>query len=403
MPFVCGDADQSEMEDPATPRHDEATYVRRLLILVGIVAVASLLFLTLRWAWHAVLTLLGGVLWGVVIEGSSRFVARYTHMRRWIAMVLLGIVTLALFGLFWWWMGSSIADEFGGIKQKVTEAWSGLQARLGQTTWGSRLLEDAQRAVTSDQVTSRVGGVLSSTVGALGTVLLIFFFGIYFAINPALYVDGGLHLFPKDRRPRLREVLGYVGSAWRSWVLGRTVSMFIVGVGTGIGLWIIDVPMALGLAIIAGVLSFVPNLGPLAAMIPGTLIAFSHGWMTGVWAAVVYVSVQAIESYALTPYIEQRVVSLPPAVLLGFQLLMGVSSGVLGLFLATPLAVAGIVMVQALYIRDVLQDPIPLLGQDERSPKKRRRGAQAETDPKMKRESDVDQTPQRSTPRAAKR
>lgn len=360
------------MADPAVNSVDERTYVRRLLILLVIVAVAGLMFITVRWAWHAVLTLLGGMLWGLVIDGATSFVSRHTRMPRWLAMLLLGIVSLGLFGLFWWWMGSSLASEFGGISQQVSEAWQVVRGKIEGTEWGTRLLDDAQNLASSKEVTSRVGGVLSSTVGALGTIVLIFFFGIYFALAPDLYIGGALHLVPKHYRARLREVIAHVGIALRSWVLGRLVSMLIVGLGTGIGLWILGVPMALGLAIIAGLLSFVPNLGPAAAMIPGTLIAFSQGMMPGVWTAVVYLSVQAIETYVITPVIEQRVVSLPPAVLLGFQLLMGISSGVLGLFMATPLIVGTIVVIQALYIRDILQDPMPLLGEHER-PRRRRR------------------------------
>jgi len=360
------------MADPVDTPVDERTYVRRLLILLALAAVAALMFVTVRWAWQAVLTLLGGMLWGLVIDGATGFVRRHTRMPRWLAMGLLGLASFGLFGAFWWWMGSSLASEFGGIAEQVTLAWDTVRTQIEGTTWGKRLLDDAQALASSEQITSRVGGVVSSTLGGLGTIVLMFFFGIYFAIDPDLYIGGALHLVPKSYRPRLREVVAHVGVALRSWVLGRMVSMLIVGVGTGIGLWIIDVPMAVGLAIIAGLLSFVPNLGPVAAMVPGTLIAFSQGVMPGVWAAVVYLSVQVIETYVITPFIEQRVVSLPPAVLLGFQLLMGISGGVLGLFMATPIIVGGIVIIQALYIRDVLHDPMPLLGEHER-PRRRRR------------------------------
>jgi len=353
------------MTDSLAEAPDEGSYVRRLLILLALLALAALVFGMVRWASHGVLTVLAGVLWGVVLDGSANFVARHTRMPRWLAMILLGIVGLTGVGLFWWWMGSALASEFDGLVATAKQAWGTVQAELLESPWGARLLSDVSGMASAEPITSRIGGVVTSTAGALGSIILIFFFGVYFAIDPKMYVEGALHLVPYSSRPRLRYLAVHIGSALRSWMVGRFVSMTIVGIGTGIGLWIAGVPMALGLAIIAGTFSFVPNLGPAAAMIPGTLIGFSHDMMTGVWAAVVYLSVQAVETYVLTPWIEQRVVSLPPALLLAVQLMMGLSTGILGLLLATPIAVGGIVAIQVLYIRDVLEDPIPLLGEHE--------------------------------------
>lgn len=352
--------------DPARSHRDETGYVRRVLIAVGVVvAVAVLLAIAIR-TWHALLTVFAGALIGVMLDGLARLVTRFTRAPRWLALT---VTILALTGLlvgFWWWMGSALADQFEGVVDRARNAWISVKEALGRHVWGQRLLYELETASPSSEMAGRVGGVLTSTLGALGTALLIVLFGAYFAATPRIYLDNAMRVFPQHRRRRIRQVMHETGRALRSWLAGRFLSMTIVGIGTAIGLWIADVPMPVGLAFIAGGLSFVPNVGPIVAAVPGMLVGLSQDPMTAVWALVVYVAVQAIDNYLATPLINQRVVALPPAFLLAFQLLMGVSTGLIGLFMATPIAVALVVAIQVLYVHDVLGDQVTPLGK--RSP-----------------------------------
>jgi predicted PurR-regulated permease PerM len=145
--------------------------------------------------------------------------------------------------------------------------------------------------------------------------------------------------------------------------VGRLLSMTVIGAGTGLGLWIANVPLAAPLGFLAGLASFVPNLGPIMSAVPGILVGLSINPQTALWALLVYVAVQILESWVITPFIEQRVVSLPPVLLLAFQMLMGLSAGVIGLFMATPLLVTIVVIVQSLYVRDMLDDDIVVIGE----------------------------------------
>jgi predicted PurR-regulated permease PerM len=131
------------------------------------------------------------------------------------------------------------------------------------------------------------------------------------------------------------------------------------------------VPLAVPLAILAGLLSFGPNVGPILSAVPGVLVGFAVEPRVALWALLVYAGVQALESYVLEPIVEQKVVSLPPALLLSFQMLMGLSSGIIGLFMATPLLVTLVVIVQSVYVRELLGDDVTLIGEPKKQTRRR--------------------------------
>jgi predicted PurR-regulated permease PerM len=125
---------------------------------------------------------------------------------------------------------------------------------------------------------------------------------------------------------------------------------------TGLGLWLVGIPLAWTLGLIAGLLDFVPNIGPLIGFLPAFLLAMAMGPTKALWVAVVYVLVQTIEGYLVTPLVQKRAVDLPPALTITGQLLMGVLAGPLGVLLATPLLAVGMVLVKILYVEETLGD-----------------------------------------------
>jgi predicted PurR-regulated permease PerM len=136
------------------------------------------------------------------------------------------------------------------------------------------------------------------------------------------------------------------------------VSMLIVGVVTTLGLWLIGVPLALALGLLAALAEFVPNLGPLLAFAPAILLALTESTTQALAVLLLYLGVQGFESYVLTPLVEKRAVALPPALTILSQVLLGVLAGGMGLALATPLAAASLVLVQRFYVEDTLGDSL---------------------------------------------
>lgn len=109
--------------------------------------------------------------------------------------------------------------------------------------------------------------------------------------------------------------------------------------------------MAFTLAIIAGLLNFIPNFGPLIAMAPAVMVALMQGPTTALLVAGLYIVVQVIESNFITPQVQKRLIELPPALIIIAQLLMGVLTGGWGLLLATPLMAILMVLVQELWVK----------------------------------------------------
>ncbi len=116
--------------------------------------------------------------------------------------------------------------------------------------------------------------------------------------------------------------------------------------------------MALALGIIAGLLSFIPNFGPIIALLPAVLIAFTQGPNTALYITLLYMGVQAVESNLITPLVQKKMVYLPPAMIIISQVLLGILVGGLGLILATPLIAILMVLIQMLYVEDVLGDSV---------------------------------------------
>jgi predicted PurR-regulated permease PerM len=178
--------------------------------------------------------------------------------------------------------------------------------------------------------------------------------GIFLAFQPELYRTGFLNLFPKARRKRLGEVLDELGFTLWWWLMGQLVTMASVGIFIGIGLAILGVPLAGTLGLIAAILSFIPSLGPLISVIPAIMLGLTMSSMMGLWVCLLYLGVQILEANVITPLVQRRAISLPPAFVLGSELLMGLLLGGAGLAFATPLVAVILVLVNMLYIQDVL-------------------------------------------------
>jgi len=187
-------------------------------------------------------------------------------------------------------------------------------------------------------------------------VVVIFFTGLFFAIQARLYTEGIVKLVMIGKRDRAREVIGQIGAELQRWLIAKLTAMVFVGGLTWLGLWLLGIGMPLTLAVLAALLTFIPNLGPIIAVVPAVLIGLLAGPTTAVWVVVLYVAIQTIESYLLTPLLQQQAVSLPPALTIVTQLVMAVFVGGIGLALATPLTVVVLVLVRSLYVQDTLGD-----------------------------------------------
>jgi predicted PurR-regulated permease PerM len=185
--------------------------------------------------------------------------------------------------------------------------------------------------------------------------------GLYIAAAPALYRDGLLQLVPEGRKALAEDTIATAGNALRLWLVGQLAAMALVGVLTGLGLWMLGIPAPLALALLAGLAEFVPLVGPIVAAVPALLLAAGGGYEMMLWTAGLYLLVQQVESNVITPLIQNRTVQIPPALTLFAVVTAGVAFGPMGVILAAPLTVLAYVAVKKLYVREAL-------GEDTRVP-----------------------------------
>ncbi len=346
---------------------EEKGVASRSLIRVSVLAVVAVLVILAWLAFDFLLLLFAAILFAVLIHGVSRWISDKTPMSRNLSMGLFFLVSLVATGLFAWLVAPSIADQIDALSSSLPTAVDRLQERADGSGWGRRLLAYQDRlgeSMSAGKGISIVKAVLASLTGALTSFFVAFAIGVCLALDPQVYLNGFTRLIPLGYRRRIREVLKESGSTLQAWLVAKLLEMLLIGVLTTLGLWLLGIELALVLGLIAGLLSFIPNIGPVLSVVPALLLASMEGTRTILYVAGLYGLVQILESYLFTPWMQNRIVSVPPALTISMQLLFGLLAGTLGLLLATPLGAVGMVLVRMLYIEDVLGDR---LNADERS------------------------------------
>lgn len=177
----------------------------------------------------------------------------------------------------------------------------------------------------------------SNTVTITLNLLLVTVVMIMMLLNPKPYRQLFIQAFPSSRRRQVNYVLDNCEDAIAGWSIGILFNMIIIALMSMIGLWILGVPLVLANGLLAGLLAFIPNLGPVLSVIPPVAIALLDAPWKAAAVVALYVVIQQVESNILTPLVMKRQVSLLPAVTLLSQVVFTVFLGFLGLLLALPL------------------------------------------------------------------
>ncbi len=249
-----------------------------------------------------------------------------------------------------------ISDALGVEKANRSEGEQAAAEKSNNEPQVSQGLQLGDVPQPVQQAASTIGQLFQTTFGLVVNSLLIFFVGLFLAVSPSTYRNGIVQLVPPPRRDRAQQVLDATSETLWRWLLGRFGSMLATGLGAFLLLLALGVPMASTLGIVTALLTFIPNIGAAIALSLAMLFALPQGM--GTVGAVLggYMALQLVESYVITPLIQQTAVSLPPAMLIAFQAIMGVLFGFIGAAVASPLLAAGKTLVQMLYVKDYLGD-----------------------------------------------
>ncbi|MEW6707290.1 MAG: AI-2E family transporter [Pseudomonadota bacterium] len=318
--------------------------------------VAATVLLLLLWqVRQPLMVFFGAVLVAAALHALAEPLARRARLseRAATAWVLAGLVALAALGL--WLLGDPLSQQLQALRTELPRAWSALQRWLQQLPLGNRLLELVGEVRDGELPLAGIAGAATRVLHGLGAAVLTLLMGVYLAFDVRLYRDGLVRLAPPARREAVGEALDATGRALTRWLRGQGITMLVVGAAVSIGLTLLGMPMALALGLIAGLLEFVPYIGPIASGLLAVLVAFVQGPQQALYVALLFVALQQVENHLLVPLVQRWAVALPPVLALGGVLLFGALLGPAGLILGTPLIVVTMVLVQKLYVERMLE------------------------------------------------
>jgi predicted PurR-regulated permease PerM len=338
--------------------------MRRIHAAAAGFIIAVIIVILLRHTAHIVFSVFAGLLFGVLLDGITGFVSDRTRLSRRLTLVLILSLFVVTVVAILWFGGTAIAAQVAQLQDQIPEIIRKTRETLEKSAIGRMLLSGLNGSGPSGPgVLGAITGTTFTIFMVLGDGLLVLLIGVFFAIDVNFYKKSALLIFPEAMRKRLEPALTATGRALRKWLLGQMMVMATLGILAWIGLRIVGTPLAPVLALITGLLIFVPFIGPISAAVPAVLVGLSVSPHLALETLGVYVVVQILENDVVTPVIQKYVTSLPPVLLISVQIAFGVLAGVIGILFATPITVAIVVLIQRLYVEDTLHRQVKLLGE----------------------------------------
>lgn len=327
------------------------SFVQKVWIVCSIFAFAVIFLLLFEATFNVIILIFASILIACYFRGISSFIKNKTGWNSALSLTISIGGTFLIFSGIFWLAGATISNEAERIEDALPAMIEEVKALLNGSNVGQEGIEKIEEWRDSGKFGSYISRLFSSTFGYLGDFLIIIVIGIFFTASPNLYLNGIVQLVPPRKREKAEDVLEKLATGLKKWLAGRFLAMLAVFILTSIGLSILGVPMWLTLALIAGLLNFIPNFGPILASIPAILIALSISPTTAAIVAGMYLVIQLLESGVINPLAQKKLVKLPPALIIISQLLVGAMTGIWGVILATPLVLMVIILVKELYIK----------------------------------------------------
>jgi predicted PurR-regulated permease PerM len=356
-------------EHPPAPHTGEPDdFTRRVLTVVGIVALAVGAGLVFVHASDVFFLFFLSALLAILFRSLGNAVAWRLRIAQGWGLLIVLTLTVALLVGGGAMLGTAVAVQVERLATDIPKAVEQTRQYLRERPWGREVLDyvplvnDLFAMDDTAVLTDRISRFFSTTLGFVGNVVVVVFVTLYFAVDPKRYVHGSLYLLPRRHRPRGRAVLEAVGFTLKWFLIGRLLAMIAVGIMVGIGLSLLGIEQYLALALLAALLDVVPFFGPLIAAVPAILIALMIDPITALWVTGLYLVAQSIESYLLTPLVQQGLIHLPPVLTMAAIVLAGALFGVVAILVATPLMAMVLVIVKMLYVEDVLGEEMNVEG-----------------------------------------
>ena len=335
----------------------------RLGTLIGFLAIIIALYIL--WRIKQVLLLaFAAVVFATAINQLVKILQKQFKLTRKVAIAISVSGVLIFIGGF---IALVIPPFIEQLQELVTLVPVGLEQLSSWNEWlhnllPDELIEDVRGLESLTQnVQSWANGLIgnffdlfSSTLGIFLNSLLVIVVTIMLLANPTPYRQIFLLMFPAFYRQRVLTILKKCEKNLGGWAVGIFFNMTAIAILSGIGLWALGIKLPLANSLLAGILTFIPNLGPVISVVPPTAMALLDAPWKAVAVVILYIVIQQVESNILTPIVMKRQVSLLPAITLLSQVAFAVFFGILGLFLALPITVVAQVWLKEIVVKDIL-------------------------------------------------
>jgi predicted PurR-regulated permease PerM len=338
----------------------------RARFVVSLIVKACALLVVVWLARTVLLLFFAAILCALLLTTATDWARAKLKVPRGLALTLVALSGIGLASLGIWLRGSAVAEQFFKLQANLPIAAQKLFIQLQGTDWGrwllDRLDDNTQQIGALTFATARIGGVVLTTATGAAALVVICIASVYLSVEPEIYLKGLRLITPSRYRGLVERCVTGAAIQLRWWLLAKLISMVAVGLLISIGLWLLRVPLAGTLGIIAALLTFIPNLGPILSALPAALLAFAISPTKGLLTLSLFALVHFIEGNFVTPLAERGIVKLPPALTLAVQLCLGSITGALGIALAAPLtaAVLGIVMAASVEQSTVAAESQPM-------------------------------------------
>ena len=330
-------------------------FLKRALIFVAVAVIPILIW----YLFGVVLMIFGAIILAMLVRLGAQPFMRWLSAPEPLALVISGLVIVVVIGGAAYLFGTRIAAELQDVVHRISAASGDIQSSLQDSQFGKFLLNQMKGLNVS--VTDVLSSFLKLGSSFIEAIVIMVISGAYLAAQPRLYRDGLIWLFPPKSHDRVAEIIDGVGEALRLWLIGQLIEMILIGVLAAVAVWIIGVPSPLALGLIAGVGEFIPYLGPLLAAIPAILVALTKSPEATLWTAVAYLIIHQIEGNLVAPLIQNRMVSIPPAVMLLGIVAITYLFGTVAIIFAAPMVVVIFAAVSLIYVRDTLGEKTALI------------------------------------------
>ncbi len=330
--------------------HSSSSFTNKVWTTVGITAFVVIMLLIIYKTFHVFLLLMASSLIALFFNAVSNKVKKWTGLGNGVSLAVTIVLIILLLGLFFWMVGAEAQVQFKEMQEAVPVMIDNAQSYLNKSEIGRKVSDYVSDIENQKKVLPFLQSFFTSSFGVFGDLYIVIFLSIFLSVAPFDYVNGIVNLVPRRGKVKAKQLLESLGTNLQKWMKGAIVSGFVIATFIAIALLILGIDMWLILAIFAGLLNVIPNFGPIIAMIPGVLVALLTSPTLALLVAGSYILSQTIEGNLITPNIQKKLLNIPPALLISFQVLMGTLLGGWGIVLAVPMLVIVITVVKKLYL-----------------------------------------------------